>query len=908
MSETLSSLYDSAFADVASAQANMGHPIKQWRHLNNVVSSFEQVLALETSERSRDLVREQLREYRCLLRSLELSLMMVPEAEAAELQAKEFHERGDQKRAVQKYLIAVQQWLARTKEADVVPFQMACWKENAGRVLGIVETIEGVEKVVVKKHPSSNNLRYTPEEKNVLKESSYINGKLFMPWIESDGKSSEFFSEKKFVDPDGKLSLSVTQKQLFGSWCRATQLLGDNPQVIVHICPENITQEFVADCSFVSSLCIAAHYEKRFKRQLLSKIIYPQSQDGHPIFNPAGKYAVKLWYNGAPRCVIVDDRFPMTEEGHYLCSFSKDPNELWISIIEKAYMKLNGGYDFPGSISGIDLYALTGWIPEVHALVSGPRMWHKMLSAYHAGDVLMTASTGFLSTSQENQTGLVSCHAYAILHVCNVGDQKMLLLKNPWSRFRWKGKYSPFDAQHWTSAMCEALKYNRNHAMQQDDGMFWIDLDSLLGYFQSINLNWNPECFQHKCILHKAWPRNSSPKIDSINVGENPQYELEVSVGNGSGDAIVWVLLSRHITNKAQILSEETCDLLRLNVYDSQHRVYHPDAPLKEGVYSNNPHYLVTLELNPGETHRYVLVVSIFEKTAQVNYTLSAYGSAHCDKLQLREIPLRLPFHESIESEWSSSTAGGSSRYPTYTNNPMWNLKLTKSARLHIRLMAPKEFAVNIRIFKTKERLEFSDPSIKVACSGDYRHGFCVLEEDALDSAETYTIVVSTYEYNLVGPFILHVESTCQFLLAPIPQENHGMSHTAIVDDSWDSFSGAGGRKHEKYQENPKFVLEMPDNDGVCLIRLQQTTNGKIEWFGLNVCVFNSVMDWSSQLLCSHDGNYRALPCGVSTGKFKLEKGHKYMIVPSTYNPVQCDFKLIVHSTSTVAVRRLDSL
>jgi len=84
------------------------------------------------------------------------------------------------------------------------------------------------------------------------------------------------------------------------------------------------------------------------------------------VLSESGKYVVLLHFNGCIRQVVIDDFLPQSRDDKPLHVTSlTNPNLLYPALIEKAFLKVKGGYDFPGSNSATDLSILTGWIPEV---------------------------------------------------------------------------------------------------------------------------------------------------------------------------------------------------------------------------------------------------------------------------------------------------------------------------------------------------------------------------------------------------------------------------------------------------------------------------------------------------------------------------------------------------------------
>lgn len=84
-----------------------------------------------------------------------------------------------------------------------------------------------------------------------------------------------------------------------------------------------------------------------------------------PAISRNGKYIFRLHFNGCFRKVIIDDRLPSSRSSRLLHVIDRgNPGLLWPALIEKAYLKIRGGYNISGSNSGTDIWVLTSWIPE----------------------------------------------------------------------------------------------------------------------------------------------------------------------------------------------------------------------------------------------------------------------------------------------------------------------------------------------------------------------------------------------------------------------------------------------------------------------------------------------------------------------------------------------------------------
>ncbi|RCI13701.1 hypothetical protein L249_7894 [Ophiocordyceps polyrhachis-furcata BCC 54312] len=627
----------------------------------------------------------------------------------------------------------------------------------------------------------------------VLLGASRLHDNDFPPW-EGDPDDSEFELQpgsKPYKD-ESPFTLSKTQAEYFVAWTRPAELFklaldrdrDQDEEVMMQLHGHcDLVQDITTDCSVVASLSAAAKVMVG-PHAALSTILYPFNHEkGRPQLSRSGKYVLRMNFNGCSRRVVVDDRLPASRTDRTLFVVDRrNPCLLWPALLEKAYLKVRGGYDFPGSNSGTDLWVLTGWIPEQLFLqvedLDVEETWARVEAAHKSRDVVVTLGTGRVSTDEERLMGLIGEHDYAVEDLDSSGGvTRKLLIKNPW-------RDAPL-----------ILGAGKTKSQSSDrDNTTWITTEDVAQHFETMYLNWNPGLFSYRQDHHFTW--EMPPKYLATSLVKNPQYAVSSARGG-----LMWILVSRHFADaELEIARSRRGSLaavarqlgfMSILAFDNEGKTAHiSGSEMYRGPYVDSPQTLARLQASPGK--KYTLVVDQHElPLPKYTLTMTLFSNS---PLQVNPAEERMSHVEERTGSWNRRNAGGNSSGSTYNRNPQYRLVLRDPTPLSILLSTDnREVQVHVDLVWARgERVTTVRVKDLVFSSGEYRRGCAIANVPILDPG-TYTLVCSTFETGQFATFAIRVSSMSPVVLELLPVEAAGRLRTSL--SNFQPVRGEGGAR-----------------------------------------------------------------------------------------------------------------
>jgi calpain-7 len=491
-----------------------------------------------------------------------------------------------------------------------------------------------------------------------------------------------------------------------------------------------------------------------------------------------------MFFNGCWRKVQIDDRLPTSRNARVLYVIDRsNPGLLWPALLEKAYLKVRGGYDFPGSNSGTDLAVITGWIPQQVFLhdedVEQEELWRTMYDAFMDGNVLLTMGTGTLPKREQRLLGLASEHDYAVLNLNQSGDTAEVLIKNPWSDGDvWHGaaRRRPNPSQGSSPSM-STLEPSENKTAVGDEmtpGTFWMDFRSVFQHFENIYINWNPSLFSHRQDIHFSWHLTEATQASNLFVN-CPQFAI--SCKNGGE---VWLLLNRHFrTGDYSTATQGRNGYISLYLYKNNgEKVLCSDGAMIRGPFVDSPNTLLKFSL-PANSIYTAVVASQALPVGKYNFSLTSFSHR---TVELKDAICPLDHVHSLTGAWTRSTAGGNSDSRRYLQNPQFQVEVKSLARvaLILNVLSPEtseEAKIHVKVlvaFSSGGRITRLRSGDIVSSSGDYRRGSAVVQTKL--EKGNYAIICSTFDPDQHSSFRLDVLSPSLQALRVIalPAESSG--------------------------------------------------------------------------------------------------------------------------------------
>jgi len=247
-----------------------------------------------------------------------------------------------------------------------------------------------------------------------------------------------------------------------------------------------------------------------------------------------GVVCIYFCYFGEKIPVIIDTLIPFQRGKPLFARPKYKSDSYWACLVEKAYAKILGSYyETQGGSPELFFRRLFGWcdcnigniddIPEYEQ----DGLFYKFVEAFNKKCMLCAAIykcdfPDYSSWNPAKDLGLVFNHTFVIMNIKEIGNLKLINLKNPWCCDLWKGDYSK-NSKKWTKELKKQCGYANDHS-------FWLSWRDFTQYFKNYGVYQDPSVFWKvqyiTGVLETGERDNRSPFSGYAHTGNVKQWRI----------------------------------------------------------------------------------------------------------------------------------------------------------------------------------------------------------------------------------------------------------------------------------------------------------------------------------------------------------------------------------------------
>ena len=221
-------------------------------------------------------------------------------------------------------------------------------------------------------------------------------------------------------------------------------------------------------------------------------------------------YGIYFYINGERQLILVDDYLPYDKDNNLFFYSLYAESELWISLIEKAWAKINGGYEQLSSFSESKVFeALTGaytkQIKIEKAKYNKDELWKTLSYSNEFPVCATTIKKGFFSFSNQfNKLGLKPESVYIIMKVFEdkKTNDKKIMLRDPFY-------------------IINTISKNQINNLQSSKGIITISFGNFINHFDIIDISY-----------FKNYDKDNKNENDMINKEKDDDNDKEGNTEN----------------------------------------------------------------------------------------------------------------------------------------------------------------------------------------------------------------------------------------------------------------------------------------------------------------------------------------------------------------------------------------